>query len=164
MSKKEIHTTVFEFTDTKNLLPKEKELVDSAIQIAGNAYAIYSDFYVGAAVLLDNGTIIKGNNQENAAYPSGLCAERVALFYANANYPDRKVVAIAISAFRNKLMLENPVPPCGSCRQALLETALRFNNSIKVILIGKKKIQVINDCRELLPLHFDQRFINNKTS
>lgn len=160
MNKKEIVTAVYEYPDSKNLTAEEKNLIDSSKSIAGSAYAVYSNFFVGAAVLLEDGTVIKGNNQENAAYPSGLCAERVALFYANANYPDKKVVAIAISAFKNKMLLKNPVPPCGSCRQALLETAIRFNNPIKVILAGKNKIQVISDCRELLPIHFDQGFIN----
>ncbi|MBO5961222.1 MAG: cytidine deaminase, partial [Paludibacteraceae bacterium] len=98
-----------------------QNLVDKAKQQTKTAYAPYSKFHVGAAVLMDNGEILCGSNQENAAYPSGLCAERTTLFYANAHYPDRKVVALAIAAAQNEAFLEEPISPCGACRQVMLE-------------------------------------------
>lgn len=159
MIKKEIKT-IIEKHDTDNAFDEiEKELIDSAKKIALSAYAPYSEFNVGAAVLLENNIIITGNNQENAAYPSGLCAERVALFYANAQYPDKKVLAIAIVAIKDNKIIVNPVPPCGSCRQAILETSNRFENKIKLILIGNEHYLVINNASELLPLSFSSDFV-----
>lgn len=128
-----------------------------ARKITTQAYAPYSGFHVGAAVLLGNGTIVKGNNQENAAYPSGLCAERVALFYANANYPDTKVVAIAISAAKNGVLVNETVKPCGSCRQVLAETELRFGTPIRIVLDGQEAIVVLKGVESLLPLSFSKK-------
>ena len=105
------------------LLPEDEIiLVNQSREAAKRAYAPYSKFQVGAAVLLENGEIITGTNQENAAYPSGLCAERVAVFYANSKYPDVPVIAIAVTAFTNNKFVQTPIPPCGSCRQVLTET------------------------------------------
>ncbi len=109
-----------------------------------------------------NGTIVKGNNQENSAYTNGLCAERVALFYANANNKNQAVEAIAITAQKNKQIVKQPIKPCGSCRQALLETQVRYQQPIKVILDGTAKIQVFSDILDLLPFAFDADALNEK--
>lgn len=146
-----------------NELPAEfHQLVEKAKEAAQDAYAPYSNFKVGAAVLLDNGLIFKGNNQENAAYPSGLCAERVALFYANANYPKSAITQIAITAYNDAGMVDTPVAPCGSCRQVLLETENRFHSSMKVILVAAQGIYVFSSAADLLPNSFDASFLKSK--
>jgi cytidine deaminase len=135
-------------------LPDEfKELVQSALSAACDAYAPYSKFHVGAAVWLDNGVIVTGNNQENAAYPSGLCAERVALFYAGAKYPDVAVRAIAIAA-RTEGKQADMITPCGACRQVLLETENRYGRPVKVLLCGSTQVYMVPDAASLLPLSF----------
>lgn len=133
-----------------------KQLVDTAKKNTQTAYAPYSKFQVGAAVLLENGEIIGGNNQENSASPDTLCAERVAMFYANSQFPDVAPKAIAIAAFTNGAFLENPITPCGSCRQVLLETELRYEKPIEIILFGTQKIYVISNVKQLLPLCFEK--------
>ena len=112
----------------------EKNLIDAAKEATSNAYAPYSNFHVGAALLLENGKIVTGNNQENAAYPSGLCAERTAVFYANAQYPDQKIEAIAVAAYYNGQFTDDLISPCGSCRQVLLEVESRYNSPVKILL------------------------------
>ena len=146
--------TMAEYDRPEDLPPHQAELAKSAMEAAGNAYAPYSSFYVGAAVLLENGKVFTGNNQENAVYPSGLCAERVALFYASSQYPDVPIKAIAIAAMKEFRLQEEPVPPCGSCRQVLYETEVRGGKPLEVILYGSKKIQVISQAADLLPLPF----------
>ena len=126
MNHRTIEINFIEYSSIERLNDVESQLVNKAREIAKNAWAPYSGFHVGAAILLDNGKIIIGNNQENAASPSGLCAERVALFAANANYPRDRVVAMAISAFNKKGMVNTPITPCGSCRQSILEAEERF--------------------------------------
>lgn len=135
------------------LSPEELTLEAKALEAAYAAYAPYSRFCVGAAVLLDNGQIVSGSNQENAAYPSGTCAERTALFYAGAQYPQARPQALAIVALNQ----EGRVPlitPCGACRQVILETATRFA-PYPVLLIGEEEAVVLEDCRQLLPFAFD---------
>lgn len=140
---------------------EEKELVDAAREATANSYAVYSKFNVGAAVRLDGGTIVKGSNQENAAYPSGLCAERTTLFWANSQYPDKAVLALAIAARTENGELSLPIPPCGACRQVILETEKRFGNVIKIILFGTEKSYIIEDgIKALLPLSFDAAFLD----
>ena len=158
MSIKEIKISINEYNSIDELNNEDKVLINSAKLAADRAYSPYSKFSVGAAVLLANGEIIQGNNQENAAYPSGLCAERVALFYANSKYPDVAVKAIAITAKKNNKFNSSPVPPCGSCRQVMLETETRFKTPIKIILFGENKIQIINKVSDLLPLDFTADF------
>ena len=116
-------------------------------------------FFAPVASIDENGEFIEGNNQENAAYPSGLCAERVALFYANSLHPDIAVKSIAVAVFTKGKYIENPIPPCGSCRQVLLESEKRFNQPIKLILTGEKSIQIIKEVKDLLPLSFDQKML-----
>lgn len=154
MKKLDIILKVYEYQNINELDEQDKDLVNQAIKAAGAAYAPYSNFHVGAAVLLDNGKIITGNNQENAAYPSGLCAERVALFAANAQYPDVPVVAMAIVAMKDGKVTDSAVTPCGACRQVMIETEVRFDRPIKVILYGAKNILVVDSVHELLPLSF----------
>ncbi|MEN8157683.1 MAG: cytidine deaminase [Bacteroidota bacterium] len=145
---------VAEHDRPEDLSSEQFVLVQKAMATAKNAYAPYSAYHVGAAVLLDNGEVITGNNQENAAYPSGLCAERVALFYASSQYPDLPVRSIAIAAMQNGIYQEEPVTPCGGCRQVLYETEVRGGMPLEVILYGSKKIQVISRAADLLPLPF----------
>ncbi len=105
--------------------------------------------------MLDNGEIVTGNNQENAAYPSGICAERTAIFYANAQYPEQSIKTLAVAVFTNGEYAENPVTPCGSCRQVMLETENRYNTPMRVIMTGEKQIYIVNSVKDLLPLSFD---------
>jgi cytidine deaminase len=156
MIKKELITTIIEYNSPDELEAVDQELIRLAKAATDNAYAPYSKFSVGAAVLLENGQIVHGTNQENAAYPSGLCAERVALFYANSNFPESKVLSIAIAARAGTEFIEMPITPCGSCRQVILETQKRFRHPIKIIQYGKDKIQVIEDASTLLPISFDE--------
>jgi cytidine deaminase len=157
MKTTEIKIIVHEFRAIDELTESDRVLLLAARQITSSAYAPYSGFHVGAAVLLDNGKIIAGNNQENSAYPSGLCAERVALFYANANFPDSSVKAIAVSATKNSSKTVEPVKPCGSCRQALAEAEVRFGTPIRIILDGSDSIMVLNGIESLLPLSFSKK-------
>jgi Cytidine deaminase len=157
MKTTEIKILVHEFNSIQELNTEESGLLLEARRIATEAYAPYSGFHVGAAILLDNGQIVAGNNQENSAYPSGLCAERVALFYANANFPESGVKTIAISAQKKGVLVEDTVTPCGSCRQALAEAEVRFGSPIRVILDGQKSILVLDGVESLLPLSFSKK-------
>jgi cytidine deaminase len=132
----------------------KKVLIEKAKNAAMSAYAVYSRFQVGAAVLLNDGTIITGNNQENAAYPSGLCAERTALFYANANYPKTLVKTIAIAAYNNGQFTKDICSPCGSCRQVILETENRYETPINIIMYGEEQIYEVASIQDLMPLCF----------
>jgi len=144
---------IYDFTE----LPLNyQKLIELAKEQTQSAYALHSHFQVGATVLLADGEIIGGNNQENLAYPSGLCAERVALFYANSQHPKTAVKAIAIAAFTNGTFTEDPISPCGACRQVLLETETRFKQDIEILLYGKKEVFVIKRVSDLLPLCFSK--------
>lgn len=143
------------------LMPEDKVVVDAARAATANSYAVYSKFNVGAAVRLEGGVIVKGSNQENAAYPSGLCAERTTLFWANSQYPDRAVLTLAIAARTENGELEMPIPPCGACRQVILETEKRYNRTIRIILYGTRECYVVEDgIKALLPLTFDASFLD----
>ncbi len=154
MKKTQINISIEEYQYLEELTDIDKELVNRAKEATKSAYAPYSKFNVGAAVLLDNGEIITGTNQENSAYPSGLCAERVAIFYANSKYPNQAVSTIVVCAFYRGQFTPLPTPPCGSCRQVLLETETRFKKPIRVILYGSEKILIIPKSEDLLPLCF----------
>ena len=137
------------------LTETDRQLIDMAIEGTNRSYAPYSHFHVGAAILLENGTTIIGCNQENAAFPSGICAERSALFAAGAQYPDQPVVMLAIAARNEKGELqEEPVSPCGPCRQVIIETEKRFQHAVRILLYGKKHIYIVDGIRELMPLSF----------
>ena len=140
---------------------EDREVVDAARAATANSYAVYSKFNVGAAVRLANGTIVQGSNQENAAYPSGICAERTTLFWANSQYPDSPVLTLAIAARTDAGELPVPIPPCGACRQVILETEKRLGQVIKIILYGAKESYIIEDgIKALLPLSFDSAFLD----
>ncbi len=159
--KKELVTIFYEYDiDSSDVSIEDKQLINKAIEITSHSYSPYSHFSVGAAVLLENNQIILGSNQENAAYPSGLCAERVALFYANSQFPNVAVKAIAVAAKTSQGLINKPVPPCGACRQVMLETEIRFQKPIKVILISKDKIQIIENAKQLLPLNFEKEMLD----
>lgn len=153
----ETKVSVFAFDE---LSETQKLLVEKAKEQVKNAYAPYSKFQVGAAVELVNGSVFAGSNQENSAYPSGLCAERVAMFYANAQFSQIAVKSIAIAAYTNGEFLKSPVTPCGSCRQVLLETETRFEKDIEVIMYGTNEIFVIRNVKQLLPLCFEKSSLN----
>lgn len=138
---------------TSALEAEDAQLERLASEVAEQAYAPYSQFKVGAAALLENGEILTGSNQENAAYPSGLCAERTALFYAGAQYPDVPVKTLAIVA-SNKEGRVGMITPCGACRQVLMEVAQRFH-PFRVLLCGRDETIIIEDNRLLLPFAFD---------
>lgn len=154
MNWREIRIAYREYADLEELPGSWRDLVLNARQASFNAWSPYSGFMVGAAVRLESGRIISGNNQENAAYPVGLCAERTALFYANANFPHDAVEMIAVSAQNSGGLVLKPVKPCGGCRQAMLEVEVRFNRKILVILDGKDSILVLDGIDSLLPLNF----------
>lgn len=154
MRTKQINVLVYEYDAVSELPDSDKKLLFEARRIAENAYAPYSGFNVGAALLLDNNEIIAGSNQENAAFTPGMCAERVALFYANSAFPDLPVKALAVTASNVNGLLEDSVKPCGSCRQAILETEVRFNRPIRIILDGEKRIHVFEGVENLLPFAF----------
>ena len=145
-----------EYDSIEELNQADRELVIAARKATENAYAPYSKFQVGAAVMLENGLVVTGSNIENAAFPSGICAERSALSNSASNYPDKKPVAIAIAAATIKGLADEPVPPCGNCRQVIAEEEFRNGINIRVILSGKSKIQVIEKGSELLPLQFSR--------
>lgn len=136
------------------LSEENQKLVDLAKEATQSSYAPYSRFNVGAALLLDNGVMVKGSNQENAAFSAGICAERSACFNAGANYPGVPVKSIAITAFQNGDFLEEPCPPCGVCRQALLEFEVKAGRPIHIYLVGRDKIYHIVGVKSLLPLSF----------
>ena len=154
MKTEEITIRVLTLRDASELSAQDQQLVSHAKQATENAWAPYSQFKVGAALLLDNGEIITGNNQENSAYPSGLCAERVALFYASSQYPGIPVRKMAIAAFTEGAFLEQPVYPCGDCRQVLMEHENRVGKRMEVIMYGSKKIRILKSVQDLLPLPF----------
>lgn len=154
MSSKNIVIPIEEL-DLTDLPSADQELVEHAKAAAATAYAPYSHFRVGAALRLNSGRIVTGSNQENAAYPSGLCAERTALFYAGAKYPDDPVAKLVVVAMREDGKMANLAAPCGACRQVMLEVADRFKQPFPVILAGEKSAKIVSDCRNLLPINFD---------
>lgn len=159
---KEINTgtSAFIFQDIDELSTVDKNLMEAAIQAAKNAYAPYSGFSVGAALLMEDNSIITGNNQENAAYPSGMCAERVAIWKAGSSYPNKKVKKIAISAFSSNKKLNKPVGPCGACRQTLLEYEINQKEVMEIFFMGEiGNVVKTNSIASLLPFSFDSSYL-----
>jgi len=150
-----ISFTYKELDKPEELEHADRELLMSAIKAAGNAYSPYSGFRVGAALRLESGTVVTGTNVENAAFPSGICAERNAIANASANYPGDKPEALAIAAISGRKQTPDPVSPCGNCRQVIAEEELRHTGNIKIILGGSKKIRIIKSAGDLLPLQFN---------
>lgn len=147
--------------DYKELTDAQKNVVDAAKKATLRAYAPYSNYFVGAAVLLDNGEIISGSNQENAAYPSGICAERTTLFYAGSQYPDAKVCKMAIAARSNGEITEEICAPCGACRQVILESEYRAGAPIEIMLCGREQIYLFHGIKAILPFAFDMESLKN---
>jgi len=154
MEKKHIDF-VYEVLQFSELSLESQQLIESAKEATKKSYAPYSGFKVGAAILLDNGVVVTGTNQENVAYPSGMCAERVSIYAANANYPDAAPKAIAIAAFTNGDFTDFPVTPCGACRQVMVETEKRFEKSFEVLMYSTKGVVRVNNAGDLMPLVFD---------
>ena len=148
------------FDDENELGTQDAVLLRHAHEAARNSYAPYSKFHVGAAVRLSNGVIVKGNNIENAAYPSGLCAERVALFSAQAQYPDVPVEAIAITAFSDKTEVNEPVAPCGACRQVMVEVEQLSKRPLRILCQGDKgPVMAFDGIETLMPFIFLDKFL-----
>jgi len=148
-------TAVIKIYQLEELSNADQELILAAKEATKRSYSPYSKFSVGAAARLANGTIVTGSNQENAAYPSGLCAERTTLFYANSQYPDQAVDVLAVAARTEADFISQPIPPCGACRQVMLETEIRYNHPFRILLYGKDEIYEINRVGDMLPLSFD---------
>ena len=155
MTNKEIKIAYTEYAGLDELSAKDKELAEAAVSATASAYAPYSKFNVGAAVLFVDGEIVQGSNQENAAYPSGICAERTALFYASASRPDKAMAALAIAASQDGVLLETPATPCGACRQVMAQYQLKSGIPMRVLLVGAHKIWEFGKVDDLLPFIFD---------
>lgn len=155
MKKKEIIIAYEEYDRIEQMNADDRELAEAAVKATGNAYSPYSKFNVGAALRLSNGLIIKGSNQENIAFPSGLCAERTAMFYAHAQYPEERMLSIAIAGTQNGDLCPQPTTPCGACRQVMAEYQTKGKTDMSVILIGAQKIWKFSKVDDLLPLIFD---------
>lgn len=155
MKSLKITTNLLEFGSIKELEATDAHLVTAAKNACYNAYAPYSGFKVGVAVRLENGIIVLGTNVENAAFPSGICAERSALSAIASNYPDIKPETMAIAAINKNGFTDEPVPPCGNCRQVIAEEIFRNNKPLRLILAGNAKIYIIENGSDLLPLQFN---------
>lgn len=156
MKEVKIETKLFVY-DTLEELPQDiQSLMLKASQARDKAYAPYSNFAVGTALLLDNGEVITGSNQENASYPSGLCAERTAIFYSGAKFPDAKILKMAIIAGSKNKQTTKPIPPCGACRQSISEYEVKQNHPIEIYFMGEVgKVVKSHSLANLLPLVFD---------
>lgn len=160
MKKISINITFSVFEDKNDLSIEIQDLMDQAIAIRKNAYAPYSKFRVGCAILLDNEKVVLGSNQENAAYPSGLCAERVAIFQAGSLYPDAKILKMAISAISDEKPVLEPIPPCGSCRQSIAEYEIKQDQPIEIFFMGESgSVYQSDSLRNLLPFMFDKKYL-----
>jgi len=160
MKKINISTSFIVFDDFNELSESDKALFFESIKARDNAYAPYSNFHVGAALLLENDKIVLGNNQENAAYPSGMCAERVAIWNASSQYPNIKIKKIFITAKSNTKIVKKPVSPCGACRQTIAEYEVKQNEPIEIFFTGEEgNIIKSNSLSDLLPLSFDKNLL-----
>ena len=144
-----------EFSSPALMSQEDQELVAAAIDAQKGSYSPYSHFQVGAALKLDNGLTIKGANQENAAYPSGLCAERTAMFWAGANYPEVPFKSLAIAGADHGVLCESPASPCGACRQVMAEYQKKYGKPFSIILVGSKRIRKFHCVDDVLPFIFD---------
>jgi cytidine deaminase len=155
-----ITTQLYVFDSTQELPTDIQSLMDQAVEVRKKAYAPYSLFRVGVALLLDNNKIVLGSNQENAAYPSGLCAERVAIFHAGSIYPEAKILKMAITATSDNNKTTTPIPPCGACRQSIAEYEIRQDTPIEIYFMGETgAIHKSNSLKNLLPFLFDKKLL-----
>ena len=159
MIEKKVVTSFF-IADLDDLSSIEQSLVEKAIIALDSSYATYSGFSVGASILFDDGTTIEGSNQENVAYPSGLCAERVALFYAGSKYPNKIIKTIAVSAQSKDFDIEDYISPCGACRQVMAEYEEKQSSKIRIILHSPSgQVLISNSVEDLLPFVFKSPFL-----
>lgn len=160
MKEIKIDTKILVFNSVQELFKEDQDLMMRAVEVRKNAYAPYSKFKVGAALLLDNGEIVVGSNQENAAYPSGLCAERVAIFHAGAIFPNAKIIKMAITAGATENITTKPIPPCGACRQSIFEYEFRQDLPIEIFFMGETgEVYKSDSIQNLLPLTFDKNYL-----
>ena len=155
MVRKEIRIGYDEYASVEEMSAQDRELCRAAVEALEGSYAPYSHFHVGAAVRLSDGTIVKGANQENAAYPSGLCAERTAMFAAGANYPGLDMESIAVAARQDGRLCSDPAAPCGACRQVMAQYQTKSGKPMSVILVGANRIMKFSRVDDILPLIFD---------
>ncbi len=155
MIQKHINITYSEFRSVDEMIPEDRELVGAAIEAMSGAYAPYSHFHVGAAVRLSNGQIVKGSNQENAAFPSGLCAERTAMFAASSRYPDKDMLSIAIAGGVLGMLGTSPATPCGACRQVMAQYQAKSGKPMSVIMVADGLIWKFDRVDDILPLIFN---------
>jgi cytidine deaminase len=156
MKEVKIETTLQVYTDISELPRPVQNLMDAAIEARNNAYAPYSKFNVGAAILLDNDEVVIGSNQENACFPSGLCAERTAIYYAGAKYPKAIILRMAITASSQNQVTDKPIPPCGACRQSIAEYEIKQERPIEIYFMGAEgKVVKSHSLANLLPLLFE---------
>ncbi|MDC6366523.1 MULTISPECIES: cytidine deaminase [Flavobacteriaceae] len=162
MKKKQISFDLSIYESLEELSQNEQKLLQQAAEAREKAYSPYSNFKVGAAVELENGEIVIGNNQENASYPSGLCAERVAVFHAGAKFPGVPIKAIAISATSNNYVVDMPAAPCGNCRQSIIEYEQKQKSPISIMLRGEVgPIYKCDSMADILPLAFSSSFLGD---
>ncbi|MFB3389392.1 cytidine deaminase [Flavobacterium sp. LAR06] len=148
------------YNNLEEISAQIQDLMNQAVEIRKKAYAPYSQFRVGVALLLDNGKIVLGSNQENAAYPSGLCAERVAIFHAGSVYPEAKILKMAITAASDNNQTKAPIPPCGSCRQSIAEYEIKQDTPIEIYFMGEiGEVYKSASLKNLLPFMFDKKFL-----
>jgi cytidine deaminase len=155
METKKMEISYQEFSTLEEMQLEDRKLSLAAIDAMKGAYAPYSSFFVGAAVRLDDGTVVTGANQENAAFPSGLCAERTAMFSAGAAYPDKAMVSIAIAGGAAGVLDSNPASPCGACRQVMAQYQKKGGKDMSIILVGNGRILKFSRVDDLLPFIFD---------
>ena len=155
MIQKHIDITYSEFRSADEMTPEDRELVGTAIEAMSGAYAPYSHFHVGAAVRLSNGQIVKGSNQENAAFPSGLCAERTAMFAASSRYPDKDMLSIAIAGGVLGMLGTSPATPCGACRQVMAQYQAKSGKPMSVIMVADGLVWKFDRVDDILPLIFN---------
>lgn len=157
MKEVKIESTLYVYDAIDELSVDVKQLMEKAVEAREKAYAPYSKFNVGAALILDNGEIITGSNQENASYPSGLCAERTAIYYSGAKYPESRIIKMAITAASQNQKTIAPIPPCGACRQAIAEYEVKQKQDIEIYFMGETgAVAKSNSLANLLPLVFDK--------
>ncbi len=155
MTERNINIVYQEYSSPEELPQQDRELAQNAIEAIKGSYAPYSHFNVGAAVRLKDGDIVRGANQENAAFPSGLCAERTAMFSASATHPGVPMISIAIAAAQGGKLCANPATPCGACRQVMAQYQLTAGENMSILLVGDGKILKFSKVDDLLPLIFD---------
>ncbi len=160
MKKIQFSAEYFSFPDEKSIPNQDQKLLSEAKEALNSSYSPYSKFKVGAALLLENGAIVRGSNQENAAFPVTLCAERTAVFAAAVQYPGIAIIAIAITVETQNKTLNKPITPCGSCRQVMLESELRFEKNIRIIMQGDfGEVYIADAVKDIVPLYFDASFL-----